>query len=60
MFKQDYKVSKGGKICAQTEGKFWHPAKYFKKILTPKKTQKTVQKNRKKGAKSFSWILLLG
>ena len=29
VFKQDYKVSKGGKICAQTVGKFWHPAKYI-------------------------------
>ena len=56
----DYKVSKGGKICTQTVGKFWHPEKYIKKFLIPKKTQKTVQKNRKKGVKSFSWILLLG
>ena len=48
MFKQDYKVSKGGNICAQTVGKFWHPAKYIKQILTQKKIQKTVQKNRKK------------
>ena len=60
MFKQDYKVSKGGKICAQTVGKFWHPAKYIKKNFDQKKTQRTVQKNRKKGVKSFSWILLLG
>ena len=32
----------------------------FKKKFDPKKMQKTFQKNRKKGVKSFSWILLLG
>ena len=46
MFKQDYKVSKGGKICAQK--------------FDPKKMSKTDQKNRKNGVKSLSWILLLG
>ena len=49
MFKQDYKVSKGGKICAQTVGKFWHPAKYIKQILTQKNAKNCPEKQEKGG-----------
>ena len=47
MFKQDYKLSKGGKICAQTVGKFWHPAKDIKEILN----QKNCPEKQEKGGK---------
>ena len=60
MLKQGSKVSKGGKICAQTLGKFCHPAKYIKNLLTKKKRQKLSRKNKKKWVKSFPCNLLYG
>ena len=53
MFKQDYKVSKGGKICAQTVGKFWHPAKYIKKKFDPKNAKNCPEKQEKGGKINF-------
>ena len=43
MFKQDYKVSKGGK--------FWHPAKYIKKNFNPKKKRKKLSRKTGKRGK---------
>ena len=40
MFKQDYKVSKGGKFCAQTVDKLWHPAKYINGFYCSVKSMK--------------------
>ena len=44
-------MSKGGKIYAQTVGKFWHPVKYIKKILTLNKRKKNCPEKQEKGGK---------
>ena len=49
MLKQGSKVSKGGKICAQTVGKCWHPAKYIKNFLTKKNVKNCPEKQEKVG-----------
>jgi len=49
MFKQGYELSIGGKICAQLWCKFWHPAEYIQKFVTPKNVKNWQEKQEKVG-----------